>query len=384
MKNLFLFLLIVVALASCEHKDYVDPIEGTPAFSVGGLRNGQAFTLAAGENGLIQTTNVERNKYGVLEWTSSFVQAGCDTCEAAFKLTINDVEGMTYENSSNSIILDAGELAFASAPSDSGFTNCSFDLVDPMGDNDLEEIDFHINGGPQINAFPVTLEPGINIVDADFSLEENTNNPQYTITQTILAGSHHKLSAPFRFRFEEGDNGEADHLHLYAPLPQPGGLRADSWETSEGNFTLGNISFTLADEGFIRLNFYNDEINQVGFYEISWTTEPEIFEYDEEEDNYNMIITAPAIQTTWETGEHNHGKIFIDYRYNGKHYTSVNPAQNAVLSILEKQAYSTTDTNGPNVKLQTSFSVTLYEVGNPQNTLELSNCNGTFGFTVPK
>ncbi|MFN5620079.1 MAG: hypothetical protein ACK478_02145 [Flavobacteriales bacterium] len=384
MKNLFLFLLIVVALASCEHKDYVDPITGTPAFSVGGLRNGQAFTLAAGENGLIQTTNVERNKYGVLEWTSSFVQAGCDTCEAAFKLTINDVEGMTYENSPNSTILDASELAFAFAPSDSGFTNCSFDLVDPVGDNDLEDIDFHINGGPQINAFPVTLDPGINIIDADFSLEDNTNSPQYTIKQTVLAGSHHKLAAPFRFRFTQGNNGQPDHLHLYEPLPQPGGLRAESWETSDDNFNSVNGSFTLADEGFIRLNFYNNEINLYGFYEISWTTEPEIFEYDEEEDNFNMIITAPAIQTTWETGEHNHGKIFIDYRYNGKHYTSVNPAQSATLSIVENQPYSGTDTTGPNVKLQTSFSVTLYEVGNPQNTLELTNCRGTFGFSAPE
>jgi hypothetical protein len=385
MKNyLLLASTVAILLVSCEHEDYADQLPGVPVFSITGLRNGQPFSLAAGKSGLIQTANLERNKYGVLEWSSSFVDAGCVTCEPVFRLTINDADGMTYENSANSNILANGELSFASAPSDSGFTTCSFALVYPGGNANFQQVDYHINNGPPVNDFPVTLDPGINIVEVDFDLDDEGNNQQYSIRQTIFAGSHSKLSEPFRFRYEENEDENLDHLHLFIPQQFQGGLRADGWETSEGNFNPGDVSIPLTDEGFIRLNFYNDEINQHGYYEISWVNEPEIFEYEEEDDNENTIKTAPAIQATWQTGELNHEKVFIEYYYNGKHYTSVNPNQTAIFTIAANHQYSSTDASAPNRQIEANFSITLYEVGNAQNTIELTGCKGTFGFFIPQ
>lgn len=385
MKNILPLLSLILVLTACEHKDYADPIPGNPAFSVSGLRNGQPFSIAAGENGLIQSADVERNKYGVIEWTSKLTAAECETCQPELLLTVNDVEGITFENSVNSEILNPGELAFANAPSDSGFTTCRFDLLFSGADDDLEDIDFHVNGGPQVNVFPVTLDPGINIIDADFSLEDNSANPEYTVTQTIMAGSHHKLSAPLRFRYSESNDDE--HLHLYFPQQQIGGLRAVSWEwgnsTESATSQLSELIIPLDNVTFIRLNFHNDEVNLNGYYEISWNVEPELLE-SEDNDNSGIIRIAPAIQTTWETGELNYGKVFLDYTYNGKHYTSVNPTQTAVMTITANEPYEIDDGSGLNRQIEVNFSVTLYEVGNPQNTLELSNCSGTFGFTLPE
>jgi hypothetical protein len=385
MKNYLLFLVALVLLASCEHKDYADPIPGVPVFSISGLRDGQPFSLAAGDGGLIQTTNVERNKYGVLEWTSNFVQANCLDCEPVFKMTINDREDMSFANSANSTILNAGSLSFASASSDSGFTTCSFALVYPGGDDDLQNIHYHVNGSVE-DIFPITLNQGINLVEADFDYDEENETPEYKITQTVYAGGHHRLSAPLRFRLEENGN-DSEHLHLYFPQPQPGGLRAESWEWGNSfgsNTSLSSeINLTLDDLTFIRLHFHNEEINLDGFYEISWNEDTDVWE-TEDSDNNGAIIVAPAIQTTWETGELNYEKIFIDYSYNGKHYTSVNPQQNATLSLISNQSYSSNDGSGLNRQVEASFSITLYEVGNPENTLELTNCKGNFGFAVPQ
>jgi hypothetical protein len=385
MKNYLLFLVGAVLLASCEQEDYADPIPGVPVFSISGLRDGQPFSLAAGDGGLAQTTNVERNKYGVLEWTSNFVQANCLDCEPVFKMTINDREDMSFANSTNSTILDPGLLSFASALSDSGYTTCSFALIYPGGDNDLQNVQFHVNGSEE-DVFPITLNQGINLVEADFDYDEENETPEYKITQTVYAGGHYKLSAPFRFRHEENGN-DSEHLHLYFPLPQPGGLRAESWEwgNSFGSNTSlsSDINVTLDDLTFIRLHFHNDENNLDGFYEISWNEDTDVWE-TENSDNNGAIIIAPSIQTTWATGELNYEKIFIDYSYNGKHYTSVNPQQNATLSLISNQSYSSNDGSGLNRQVEASFSITLYEVGNPENTLELTNCKGTFGFTVPQ
>jgi|GEM_PF-6872779 len=385
MKNYLLFLVGLVLLASCEHEDYADPIPGVPVFSISGLRDGQPFSLAAGDGGLIQTTNVERNKYGVLEWTSNFVQANCVECEPVFKMTINDREDMSFANSANSTILNPGLLSFASASSDSGFTTCSFALVYPGGDDDLQNVHYHVNGSEE-DVFPITLNQGINHVEADFDFDEENETPEYKITQTVYAGGHYKLSAPFRFRHGENGN-DTEHLHLYFPLPQPGGLRAESWEwgNSFGSNTSlsSDINVTLADLTFIRLNFHNDENHLDGFYEISWNEDTDVWD-TENSDNNGAIIVAPSIQTTWATGELNYEKIFIDYSYNGKHYTSVNPQQNATLSLISNQSYSSSDGSGLNRQVEASFSITLYEVGNPENTLELTNCKGTFGFAVPQ
>jgi hypothetical protein len=62
----------------------------------------------------------------------------------------------------------------------------------------------------------------------------------------------------------------------------------------------------------------------------------------------------------------------------------VNPQQNATLSLISNQSYSSSDGSGLNRQVEASFSITLYEVGNPENTLELTNCKGTFGFAVPQ
>lgn len=385
MKNYLLPLAGLLLLASCEHEDYADPITGVPVFSISGLRNGQPFSLAAGDGGLIQTTNLERNKYGVLEWASSFVQANCSDCTPVFKLTINDREDMSYANSANSTILNPGAISFANAPSDSGFTNCSFALVYPGGDNDLQNIHYHVNGSVE-NDFPITLNQGINIIEADFDFDEENQTPEYKITQTVYAGGHHKLSAPFRFRYDNASNGP-DHLHLYFPLPQPGGLRADSWEwgnSSESNTSESSeLNISLNDLNFIRLHFHNDEINLYGYYEITWNGDAEVWESEDEESNGSILI-APSIQTTWATGELNFEKIFIDYYYNDKHYTSVNPQQNATFTVMGNSPHNSEDGSDLNRQIEATFSITLYEVGNPQNILELTNCRGKFGFAVPQ
>ena len=62
MKNYLLFLVGAVLLASCEHEDYADPIPGVPVFGISGLRDGQPFSLAAGDGGLREVCNLHAQR----------------------------------------------------------------------------------------------------------------------------------------------------------------------------------------------------------------------------------------------------------------------------------------------------------------------------------
>lgn len=379
MKKILLLLLPAVVIASCKHSEYEEPTLGAPAFSIRGLRNGIPFSLAAGDNGLTQVSQLERNKFGVMEWSSSFIQAGCSSCEPVFKLIINDAEGINYEDCEESDLFNAASLQFAGVLSNSPFSTCSFDIELPICEENVDA-DYLIDGN-EINGSSVTLNAGKYLVKADFEIG-NAQESEVWIHQTIYAGSHHKLSAPFRYEIL-GINDNSMQIRAEFPNLNPS-LRPISWETEDGEFFDEEVNLNLGEEGFIQVNYVNDILGDTGIYKIRWENGTLAFLAEDDEEGFSNN-TAPYIQFDWETSSPNYEKVFIEFTHNGKKYTSVNPFNENAEFILESfNDYIGDGNNSINKKLSANFDLRLFEEGNPADYIELTDCRGQFGFVVPR
>jgi hypothetical protein len=89
----------------------------------------------------------------------------------------------------------------------------------------------------------------------------------------------------------------------------------------------------------------------------------------------------------WETATPNYEKAIIEYRWNGKLYTSTTPLNSLPGGFIELLGYDTfgAGLQGKNaISSDVRFNVQMTEVGNESNILLLENCAGTFGFTLPE
>ncbi|MFM7728580.1 MAG: hypothetical protein ACKO7B_17915, partial [Flavobacteriales bacterium] len=299
MKNCSTLLIVIALLAqSCEHKDYEDTQLGQPAFSITGLRNGEPFTIAAGVDGIIQTSTIERNKYGVMEWHSNFVAAACPTCDPEFSLTINDGEGVGLSDCENLEIFSNDQLQFAQVASASDFQECELSLE---GMDDSEEVTFHVPGSTTLDETNFSFESeGVYQVTGDYSLEleGSSEENEIHIHQSIYAGSHQRISAPFLYEVLHDDDDEQE-LRLISPdLP---GLRATRWEINgivDEQESIIRV-FQTNIENSVAIFYVNDITGIEGSYSIRFNRG---FPIDEACDEDHHVMPAPAINVAWEAG----------------------------------------------------------------------------------
>lgn len=377
------FLLVIgIALitASCEHKDYIEPSVESPVFSISGYRNGEPFTISAGDNGLIQTGTIERNKYGVMEWTSSFTQAECPACDPAFSVTINDRAGMNINDCADLEIFSSNQLLFAQEASTSEYEECTLSIA---GIDEIDEINFIAPGSTSIssNSFSFDTE-GTYQVTADFELEveESDEYNEIHIHQTVYAGAHQRVSAPFLYELLEDDDNEQEIRLFFPEIP---GLRATHWEINGILDEQESLirEFETGTEYQIEIFYINDAIGTVGSYSLSFNQGFPLNEACEED---HHVMPAPSINVDWTAGEPNFERAFITYRWQGKTFVSTTPLNNgSVLNLLGFSDYSAGLQGNSALQLNSTFSVKLVEVGNESNVIELTDCRATFGFVTP-
>jgi hypothetical protein len=381
MTRSILFILGIALFAtSCEHKDYEEPVLETPVFTISGYRNGEPFTISAGDDGLIQTGSIERNKYGVMEWTSSFTSATCPTCDPEFSLTINDREGVDLSDCANSEIFSADQIPFAQETSASDFQECELSM---SGMDDIDEFSFLVPGSTPLSATNFSFgTEGVYQVTADLEIEVegSSEENEVHIHQTIYAGAHQRVSAPFLYEVLEDDDEEQE---LRLSFPEFPGLRPTRWEVNgiideEESITR---TFQTDVENLIEIFYVNDLTGIEGSYAIRFNRG---FPIDEACDEDDHIMPAPSINIDWQAGEPNYERAFITYRWQGKTYVSTTPLNsNSVLDMVGYENFAAGLQGNTALKLNTTFSVTLVEVGNESNLVELTDCKATFGFVTP-
>jgi hypothetical protein len=381
MNRSILFILgIALVASSCNHKDYVEPVIESPVFTLRGYRNGEAFTLSAGENGLIQTASLERNKFGVMAWTSVFIDPSCQNCDPEFSITIHDSEGVDESDCQNLEIFSANELLFAQVASSSEFEECDLSL---NGIEEAEQVNFIIPGSNAVSETSFSFdEEGDYELTADFVLELDGTSDENDIHihQTIYAGAHRRLSAPFLYEMLHSNNTEQE-IRLSAP--NIAGIRFDHWEVN-GVIEMSDElvrEFSREAENRIKIVYIHDETGMEGSYSIRFNRGFPINEACNE-DHHSM--PAPSVNVDWQAGEPNYERAFITYRWQGKTYVSTTAMNSdAVLELLGYENYMAGIQGNEALQLNTKFSVKLVELGNESNVLELTDCNATFGFVKP-
>lgn len=379
-RSILLAVCLAFMLSSCEHNDYIEPDIENPVFTISGYRNGQPFTLSAGDNGLIQSGTIERNKFGVMAWTSSFISATCPTCEPEFSITLNDREGMSISECDNLEIFSNDQLAFAQEASASDFQECELSIE---GLDELEDVSFVIPGSTMVDATSFSFDTeGTYEVTADFELEVegSSESNDIHIYQSIYAGSHQRVAVPFLYEVMENEDDEQEIRLIFPEIPE---LRASRWEINGVSESAESIIRTFENniENRIAIFYVNDVTGVEGSYTISFNHG---FPIDESCDEDHHIIPAPGVNVDWATGVPNYERAFITYKWQGKTYISTTSLNNgSTLSLLGYQDY-TAGLQGSNaVQLNTTFSVKLVELGNESNILELTDCRATFGFVTP-
>jgi Zn ribbon nucleic-acid-binding protein len=378
--SILLMIGIAILASSCEHKDYVTPDVETPVFTISGYRNGEPFTLSAGENGLVQTGTIERNKFGVMEWTSSFTNAACPTCEPEFSLTVNDSEGIDLSDCGNLEIFSNNQILFAEEASASEFEECTLSI---NGIDQIDEASFDIQGSNTLSSTTFFFDTeGIYQASTTFELEDESSweENEIQIQQTIYAGQHRRLSAPFLYEVLE-DKGDEQEIRLY--FPEIPALRATHWDINgivdeQESVTL---EFDTNTENRIEIFYVNDVTGDEGSYSLRFNRSFPINEFCDED---HHIMPAPSINVDWTAGEPNYERAFITYRWQGKTFVSTTPFNNgSVLNLLGYEDFNAGLQGNSALQLNTSFSVKLVELGNESNVLELTDCTGSFGFIRP-
>ena len=384
MKKIALFLsCISLCMQSCEPKDYEEQQLSEPAFSITGLRNGEPFTFAAGTDGLIQTAALERNKYGVMEWSSSLIDASCPTCEAAFSLTLNDLEGVDLSDCSELELFSINEMLFASESSTSAYTACELSL---NGVPENQEANYasaqSTSLGP--NSFSFAAD-GVHAVSAIFELDlpntQQENNIE--IRQTLYSGAHRRLSAPFNYEMLEGDGNDDQRIRLSFPLLPD--LRATRWNINGSLETDPSVLLDIDEntEYSIEIFYVHDATGTEGSYSIQFDDGFPVNLYCNAD---QQVVPAPSINIDWQTATPNFERAFITCVFNGKTFTSVTPLNASPTSwfnLLNYTPFAGALQGNQAIQVNSAFSVTIVEEGNESNVIELTNCTAKLGFIVP-
>jgi hypothetical protein len=372
---------LVTSLFSCQHNDYEEPIAESPAFTLSGLRNGEPFTLSAGENGLVQTASLTRNKFGVMEWASNFVNSSCTGCDPTFTLSLNDRENENPQSCADFQLFESSQLLFATSPSTSAWTSGALVLSDV---HDAQDISFTATNSTIENTNEIEfLSSGPQQITTQFELdsEDNEDENEIHIHQTVYAGDHIRLSAPFLYEILENDPGEEQRIKLHMPnLPD---LRGTHWDINGSESEQETITLDIPQNQLYRIElfFIHDESGNTGSFSLQFNHGFPVNSQCDEEDH---IMPAPHIHMDWETSMPNYEKVFITYRFDGKTYTSVSPMNedgNSSFEIVSVSDFTPGIQGNPAKQVRCRFNASLVEEGNPSNVLELTDCTATFGFT---
>lgn len=384
MKKIALFLsCISFFMQSCEHKDYEEQQLSEPAFSINGLRNGEPFAFAAGTDGLIQTAAIERNKYGVMEWSSSLIDASCPSCDAAFSLTLNDREEVDLSDCSDLELFSINEMLFASESSISAYAECELSL---NGFPENQEVTYASEQGTSLGPNSISFAAdGVHEVSANFELElPNTQQENdIEIRQTLYSGAHRRVSAPFNYEMTEGGENDEQRIRLSFPiLPD---LRATQWNINGMLETDPSILLDIDEntEYSIEIFYVHDASGTEGSYSIQFDNG---FPVNLHCNADQHVVPAPSINIDWQTATPNFERAFITCVFNGKTFTSVTPLNASPTSrfnLLNYTPFAGALQGNQAIQVNSAFSVTLVEVGNESNVIELTNCTASLGFIVP-
>jgi len=380
--RIFVIALLVTSLFSCQHNDYEEPLDAAPALTISGFRNGEPFTISAGQNGLVQTTSLERNKFGVMEWASNFIQASCTGCDPVFSVSVNDQENETSQSCADYQIFESPQLLFATTPSTSAWTSCSLGLSEVQ---DADDIVFTATNTTSVNQteFEFT-STGIQEITTQFEMEMegNESENEIHIHQTVYAGDHIRLSAPFLYEILENDPGEEQRIKVY--FPELLDLRATHWDINGSESEQETITLDIPQNQLYRIElfFIHDESGNTGSFSLQFNHGfPVNSQCDEEE----HIMPAPHIHVDWNTPTPNYERVFLTYRFDGKTYTSVNPGNeggNSSFEIISISDFVQGIQEKSAKQIVCTFNALLVEEGNPSNILELTNCTATIGFSA--
>jgi hypothetical protein len=277
-------------------------------------------------------------------------------------------------------------LDFASEQSTSGFMDCELGLESHGPINNVEYFANNATStGP--NTFTFQSE-GIQEVSATYAL--HTSNPSVyntvTIRQSVYAGNHFHVSAPFSYQIQDEDDEETEVTQLLLFPANDPQLRADHWRINgveNDNPTIpieidNSISYT------IEIFYINDAEGLSGFYSLHFDHG---FPLENAQDEDQDVHEAPFIHIDWASANPNFEKVIIEYREGGRVFTSATPLNNSPESKFKLLGYSefTPGIQGnAAITLQAEFSATLVEVGNETNTITLTNCKAALGFVVPQ
>jgi hypothetical protein len=346
------------------------------------LRNGEAFSIAAGENGLIQKSELTKNNFGIVEWISSFENAGCSGCEPAFKLTVRDRQGSSLNDCLNMEIFEREGFNFATSPSSSEFDECHLDV---LYSGAAEEISYSVQGATQndFNHYTFTQD-GLHSITASYELEDETTEIEndIEINQTVYSGNYYSLSSPFLYEVLSDSKGESQQLRLR--YPNHSDKQATRWEINGTVVTDSEIDVTVPYNQPYEIEIYytHAETGLEGSYSIRFNNGfPAGVPCEESETSF----IAPHIQLIWFITSPNFEKVTVTHEYNGLTFTSETPLnsdQSSYFTITATEDYTSTIEGKQAFKLGARFSMKLVEVGNKNNVLELTDCVANFGFVT--
>jgi hypothetical protein len=387
MKRALILLFIAASvLSSCKREVYETPIPGTPVFSISGLRNGEPFTLSAGDNGLLQTSTLERNKFGVMEWRSSFVNANCNGCKPEFSIVLNDAQGVGYSDCANLGLFQNSSLYFADADSTSEFTSGTFYLS--AENEDITAPQYLINGSASVNGENFEFSAhDIQTIQVQYSILDDIGNDinAISVEQSLYSGANVPLSSPFIYELTSGEDEQEDYLRIKFPPTDPD-LRPTHWvidgETS--NDEIVDVEFSSESAHRIELHYINDSMGIIGYYSLEFSN---AFPVSDFSNNDHHDLFAPHIHMDWATPTPNYEEAVITYTFGGKTYTSITPlntTSNNRFNFGNYESFSPGISGNSAIKLNASFNVTLIEEEHPENVIQLTNCKASFGFIIPE
>jgi hypothetical protein len=380
MRNILLAIAIIAVLGSCKHSDYVEQIIESPVFSISGFRNGEAFSIAAGENGLVQKSVLTKNNFGIIEWQSTFENMGCSSCATVFKLTAHDRQGAALNDCLGMDLFNRDNFNFATSPSSSDFDECHLDIATS---SPVEEIQFSVQGAVQSDVNHFTFpQTGIHTIGAAYEIEDENSvfENHVEIHQTIYAGNYYSLSSPFVYEVLSDTPGDSQQLKL--SFPNQSDKQATRWEIDGVTYTesVMTMSFAYNQPYEIKIFYTHNETGLEGSYTLQFDKGfPAGVPCEENE----TILTSPHIQLIWFISSPNFEKITMTYEYDGKTFTSETPLNSdpsSYFTVTANEDYTSTIDGKQAMKLGSRFSVKMVEVGNKNNVLELTDCVATFGF----
>jgi hypothetical protein len=244
---------------ACKKKSYEESQSDTPVYSVRGLINGIPVEMIAGQNNQVFSAVNQTDHFGYLEYTASFVNSICDSCDPSISITLNEDFRVGDSIDYTGPVLEAGTLPFQlNTPEAMGLAyrffaenaegfRCEWS-IENMSPENVNTVNHNF------------ASPGINTV----SLYLHRNDEiEYMISTSIQAGSDYSIAVPFEIEWHDEEEWKVSY-----PDQIPEGLVIQDW-VLDGNSSYGTeMTFTPEQGRSIQLNYYNTITKSSGFYKV--------------------------------------------------------------------------------------------------------------------